>query len=124
MSRTGAPAIASAAARLTAVVVLPTPPFWFATARTSGLMVIAPRMVMSSQSRHDAVIACFAANRNGRLDRSSTKPGVNPAKPLQDMRKQRLIGFIAGRRQHVQSARFEHRHGIANDDSAQIFGRR
>ena len=33
----------SAAARLTAVVVLPTPPFWFATARTSGFVMISPQ---------------------------------------------------------------------------------
>src|SRR5258707_655262 len=36
ISSTRQPAWASAAARLTLVVVLPTPPFWFTTARTSG----------------------------------------------------------------------------------------
>ena len=34
MHTTSAPRSASAAARLTAVVVLPTPPFWFATHKT------------------------------------------------------------------------------------------
>ena len=37
------PGDGKAAARLTAVVVLPTPPFWFATARTSGLGDDGPR---------------------------------------------------------------------------------
>ena len=36
--------IASAAARLTAVVVLPTPPFWFATARTRGFVMMTPEL--------------------------------------------------------------------------------
>src|SRR4051794_30792005 len=35
-TRTRYPSSASAAPRLTAVVVLPTPPFWFAIARTDG----------------------------------------------------------------------------------------
>src|SRR5690349_4769189 len=49
MTRTLCPAAASAVARLTAVVVLPTPPFWLATAMirarrdtTSGRLSLAP----------------------------------------------------------------------------------
>src|SRR5437879_5531223 len=38
-SRVGWPASASAAARLIAVVVLPTPPFWFTTATMGGAVV-------------------------------------------------------------------------------------
>src|SRR5579872_6980588 len=37
MTRVGSPTAASAVPRLMAVVVLPTPPFWFATTRTLGL---------------------------------------------------------------------------------------
>ncbi len=35
-------ATAKEAAKLTAVVVLPTPPFWFATAMTRPMSVVAP----------------------------------------------------------------------------------
>src|SRR5208283_4769605 len=68
---------------------LPTPPFWFATARMSGLVMMAPGYdtLLSSRIGHcDAVvIVSFAANRNGlfggsgvshaALSQSSPKPG-------------------------------------------------
>jgi hypothetical protein len=61
--------MANAAARLTAVVVLPTPPFWLATARTSGVVMVAPggkTRLSLRYDQHDAmVIAPFAADRNG-----------------------------------------------------------
>ena len=41
MTRTRLPLEASDAARLTVVVVLPTPPFWLATARICALMCFA-----------------------------------------------------------------------------------
>src|SRR5688500_8554872 len=54
-SSTRRPACASAAARLTLVVVLPTPPFWFTTAKTRGTLSLqAPQRQMARrvEQRH------------------------------------------------------------------------
>ena len=51
--RTRLPAQASAEARFTAVVVLPTPPFWFTTAQTSPTTADDSRFALKPQPRQD-----------------------------------------------------------------------
>src|SRR4029077_9478059 len=49
--RTSSPMAASAVPRLIAVVVLPTPPFWLATASTRGGLIVAASRVGSGAER-------------------------------------------------------------------------
>src|SRR5262245_45042647 len=58
---TFSPTAASAVPRLMAVVVLPTPPFWFATARMRGPPGIAERSVTESLDFHNSAARIRAA---------------------------------------------------------------
>src|SRR4051794_31957001 len=58
MTSTRFPAAAKAVARLTAVVVLPTPPFWLTIARMRGMAAAAGGVVSSIASSGAAVMLC------------------------------------------------------------------
>src|SRR4051812_30259150 len=62
MSRVAIPCEASSAPRLIAVVVLPTPPFWFATARITGIGSVLSRSQTRSRPHSGALPICQIAH--------------------------------------------------------------
>src|SRR5262245_50042044 len=82
-SRTRRPACASAAARLTLVVVLPTPPFWLTTASTRAISDPDPaqhQVALRIEQRHlqsHHLASGIRRRRSGALHRRQRAAGSN-----------------------------------------------
>src|SRR3989441_9576761 len=88
MSRIGCPSSASAAPRLMAVVVLPTPPFWLTTAMTAALVVA---NMLGSDLMADPI--CWAIRPDCTLSGSGCRghPAARPER-IERRRGQRQLG--------------------------------